>query len=229
MAFLSEAHAVPKNPLTDVWQFLTATTSDYLALGNWRYLLLALFWLLFATSLLFAYRNLREDPTQRTARNVGIAVVRVLIGCMWFEGMLWKLPLPASGGLQYWTEQEVTRAAFEFHRDFIKDFVLPHIAIFGPFVFLAELTFAVSMILGVAVRAVSVIAILFVLQLWLGIYRPGDPAEWPWSYVFLAMLMLIFAVERAGRCLGLDALLRRHLKAVRDGHGVIGRLLHIAG
>jgi hypothetical protein len=32
---------------------------------------------------------------------------------MWFEAMLWKLPLPVSGGLQYWTEQEATRAAFE--------------------------------------------------------------------------------------------------------------------
>ena len=37
---------MPKNPFTDVWQFLTATTGDYLRLGNWRYLILALFWTL---------------------------------------------------------------------------------------------------------------------------------------------------------------------------------------
>jgi len=28
--------------------------------------------------------------------------------------MLWKLPLPVFDGLQYWTEQESTNAAFEF-------------------------------------------------------------------------------------------------------------------
>jgi uncharacterized membrane protein YphA (DoxX/SURF4 family) len=219
---------VPKNPLTDVWQFLTATTSDYLDLGGWRFLLLALFWGLFVASIALAIINLRDDPAQRNAHTVGLAVVRVLIGCMWFEGILWKLPLPASEGLRYWTEQEVTRAAFEFHRDFIKDVILPHIVFFGPFVFLAELTFAISLILGFAVRAVSVLAILFVAQLWLGIYRPGNPSEWPWSYMFLMLLMFVFALEGAGRCLGLDAWLRRSVKPVRDARGPIGRLLHIA-
>jgi uncharacterized membrane protein YphA (DoxX/SURF4 family) len=153
----------------------------------------------------------------------------VLIGCMWFESMIWKLPLPVSGGLQYWTEQETTRAAFEFHRELIKNFVLPNMTLFGPIVFLAELTFAVSMILGVAVRVVGIVAMLFVLQLWLGIYRPGDPAEWPWAYIFLAMLMFIFALYAAGRSLGLDAWLRRHVPAVRDGKGFWGRILNIAG
>ncbi len=220
---------MPKNPITDVLKFLTATTSDYLALGGWRFLILVLFWGLMIASLVVAFRNWQEDQAQRTGQSIGICVVRILIGCMWFEGMLWKLPLPLSDGLQYWTEQETTRAAFEFHRDFLKSFLLPHLSIFGPFVFLAELTFATSMILGLAVRIVSALAIAFVLQLWLGIYRPGDPAEWPWSYMFLAMLMFLFALDGAGRRLGLDAWLRRHVPAVRDGKGLLGRLLHIAG
>jgi hypothetical protein len=218
-----------KNPLTDVWQFLTAATSDYLKLGNWRYLILALFWALLVASIVIALQNWREDPVQRTGKHLGTWFVRVLIGCMWFEAMLWKLPLPASGGLQYWTEQEVTRAAFELHRTFVKDFLLPNLSVFGPLVFLAELTFATSMILGLAVRAVGVLALLFVLQLWLGIYLPGDPAEWPWSYIFLAMLMFLFSLYAAGRSLGLDAWLRRHMPVVRDGTSFWGRMLHVAG
>lgn len=219
---------MPKNPLTDVWQFLTASTSDYLDLGGWRFLILALFWALMLASIVIAVWNWKEDPTQRTGRHIGICVVRVLIGCMWFEGMLWKLPLPLSGGLQYWTEQEATRAAFELHRVFVKDFLLPYLSVFGPIVFLAELTFATSLILGLAVRFVSVLSIAFVLQLWLGIYRPGDPAEWPWSYIFLAMLMFLFALEGAGRYLGLDAWLRRSVAAVRDKKGLLGWFLHVA-
>jgi uncharacterized membrane protein YphA (DoxX/SURF4 family) len=220
---------VEKNPFTDAWQFLTATTGDYASLGLARYLVLALFWALLIASIVIAVRNWQEDPEQRTGRHVGTWLVRVLIGCMWFESMIWKLPLPVSGGLQYWTEQETTRAAFEFHREFIKNFVLPNMTLFGPIVFLAELTFAASMILGVAVRAVGIVAMLFVLQLWLGIYRPGDPAEWPWAYIFLVMLMFIFALYAAGRSLGLDAWLRRRVPAVRDGKGFWGRILNIAG
>jgi uncharacterized membrane protein YphA (DoxX/SURF4 family) len=220
---------VEKNPLTDAWQFFTATTSDYLSLGGWRYLLLALFWALLIASFVIAARNWQEDPQQRTGRHLGTWFVRVLIGCMWFESMVWKLPLPASEGLQYWTQQEATRAAFEFHRDFVKGFLLPNLRFFGPLVFLAELTFAISMILGVAVRGVGVLAVLFVLQLWLGIYRPGDPAEWPWSYIFLAILMFLFSLYAVGRSLGLDAWLRRHAPAVRDGKGFWGRVIHAAG
>jgi len=122
---------MPKNPITDVWQFLTGTTSDHLHLGNWRYLLLVLFWALLLASIAIAIRNWQEDSSQRTGQHFGTWLVRVLIGCLWFQGMLWKLPLPVSDGLQYWTEQETTSAAFEFHRAFMKDAVLPHMTIFG--------------------------------------------------------------------------------------------------
>ena len=215
------------NPISDIWEFLTGRTGDYLALGAWHYLVLAFFWVLLIASAVIAIRNWQEDPTQRTGRHLGMWFARVLIGCMWFQGMLWKLPLPLSGGLQYWTTQEATRAAFEFHQVIVKTFLLPHLRLFGPLVFLAELTFATSMLLGVAVRATSVLAILFVLQLWLGIYRPGDPAEWPWTYFFLALLMFLFCVHAAGRSLGLDAWLRRHVAVVRERTGLAGRLLNV--
>jgi uncharacterized membrane protein YphA (DoxX/SURF4 family) len=217
---------MPTNPVTDVRHFLTATTSDYVHQGNWRYLILALFWALLVVSIAIAIRNWWEDPTQRTARHLGIWLVRVLIGCMWFQGMLWKLPLPVSDGLQYWTEQESTSAAFEFHRTFLKDVVLPHMTIFGPIVFLAELVFAASMLLGLAVRLVSVLAFIYVLQLWLGLY--GNSSEWPWTYMFLALLMFLFALEGAGRSLGFDAWLRREVPAVRDRKGLVGWFFNIA-
>jgi len=147
---------MPANPFTDVWHFLTATTNDYLHQGNWRYLILALFWALLLAGIAIAFQNWRDDSEQRSGRHLGICLVRVLIGCMWFQGMFWKLPLPVSGGLNYWTGQESTSAAFEFHRTFLKDIVLPHMSVFGPIVFLAELVFAGSMLLGLAVRLVSV-------------------------------------------------------------------------
>ena len=218
---------MPKNPFTDVWQFLTGTTGDYLHQGNWRYLILALFWILLLASIAIAFRNWQEDSEQRTGRHFGIWLVRVLIGCMWFQGMLWKLPLPVSDGLQYWTEQESTNAAFEFHRTFLKDVVLPNMRLFGPIVFLAELAFAASMILGLAVQFVGVLAVAYTLQLWLGLY--GNSSEWPWTYMFLALLMFWFAFEAAGRSLGFDAWLRRSVPAMRKGKGLVGWFFQVTG
>ena len=218
---------MPTNPFIDVRHFLTGTTGDYLHQGNWRYLILVLFWALLLASIAVAVRNWQQDPTQRTSQHLGIWLVRVLIGIMWFQGMLWKLPLPVSDGLQYWTEQESTSAAFEFHRTFLKDFVLPHMRFFGPIVFLAELVFAGSMMLGLAVRFVGVLAVAYTLQLWLGLY--GNSSEWPWTYMFLALLMFLFALEGAGRSLGFDAWLRREVPAVREGKGLVGWFFNVAG
>jgi hypothetical protein len=222
---LEPAHM--SNPFTDVLQFLTASTGDYLKEGNWRFLTLALFWALLAASITMAVRNWRADPSQQSGRHLGVWLARVLIGCLWFQGMLWKLPLPVSDGLQYWTEQEVTSAAFEFHRSFIKDVVLPHMTIFGPIVFLAELVFAGSMMLGLAVRLVGVLAFVYTLQLWLGLY--ANPSEWPWTYMCLALLMFLFALEGAGRSLGFDAWLRREVPSVRDGKGLVGWFFNVTG
>ena len=98
---------------------------------------------------------------------------------------------------------------------------------FGPIVFLAELVFAGSMMLGLAVRLVGVLAVAYTLQLWLGLY--DNSSEWPWTYMFLALLMFLFALEGAGRSLGFDAWLRRKVPAVRDGKGLVGWFFHIAG
>jgi uncharacterized membrane protein YphA (DoxX/SURF4 family) len=216
------------NPFSDLWEFLIGNTNDHNDLGSWKYIFVALFLALITTSIIIAVRNWHEDRSQRTWTHLGTWFVRVLVGGMWFQGMLWKLPLPVSSGLRYWTEQMGNRAAFAFHRQLVADYYLPYLHILDPIIFLAEFTFAVSLILGLGVRLVSTLAIIFVLHLWLGIYQPGNPAEWPWSYVFLAIVMFMFALHGAGRSLGFDAWLRRHSPAVRDGTGLIGTLLRAA-
>jgi mannose-6-phosphate isomerase-like protein (cupin superfamily) len=65
-------------------------------LGNWRFLVLPRFWALLLAGIAVAFQNWREDPEQRSGRHLGVWLARTLIGCMWFQGMLWKLPLPVS-------------------------------------------------------------------------------------------------------------------------------------
>jgi hypothetical protein len=42
------------------------------------------------------------------------------------------------------------------------------------------------------------------INLWLGLYNA--PGEWPWTYMFLVVLQIIFLINPPGRSLGIDAL-----------------------
>lgn len=216
-------------PISDLLGFLMADTGDYNALGAWKYLILLLFYALMAGSLYLAVTNWREDPEQQNGTSLWLWAIRVLIGCMWFQGTLWKLPFGHNNGLYYWTQQMVGRAAFAIQRDVVANVILPHFDLVNPVVYLAELGFAASLILGLFVRLAGVAATLFTLNLWLGIYnkRPGDPDEWSWSYMFLIFLCATFAVLAAGRALGADGWMRRHVSAVRYGYGwgIVGRAI----
>jgi hypothetical protein len=218
------------NPFSDTLVFLSAGTGDFMALGAWRWLILAYFYLLALAFIAIAIDNWWADPAQRTAQHVGMAIVRFLVGCMWFEGMLWKLPFSPDNGLHYWMEQMAARAAFEIHRELVANVMLPYFALFNPFIFLAELAFASSLMLGLGVRLVAFVGIFFIVNLWLGIYlnRGSDPAEWSWSYMFLIMLHVLFVLYAAGRSLGADALLRRSGFVPRAEGGAIARILQLA-
>jgi hypothetical protein len=211
------------NPFYDSWLFVLGQTDDHQKLGALAYVFIILFPLLILASLWIAWTNWREDETQRTAANVTTWVCRVLVGCMWFQGFLWKLPLPISDGFQFWTGQMAENAAFAFHRSLVTNVYLPYLSIIQPLVFLAEFSFATSLILGFGVRLFASLATLFALHLWLGLYL--HPNEWPWNYIFLAVIMALFVAHAAGRSLGADALLRRH--AAKDG--LVGRFVGLVG
>lgn len=217
---------MPSNPFSDTWTFLIGQSSDLNNLGAWKYLVLLLFYSLIAASLAIAVRNWRDDPAQRTNLDLATWFMRVLVGSMWFQGMLWKLPLFQPNGLTFWMQQMEGRAAFEFHRELVTNLYLPNFGFFNLVIFLTELTFATCLILGFGVRLIGTIAVLFSLHLWLGIYNdrgPDDPDEWPWSYVFLAMTHAFLAIHAAGRSLGLDALLRRRVAVTASEEDGIAR------
>jgi uncharacterized membrane protein YphA (DoxX/SURF4 family) len=212
------------DPVSDLITFLTADTGDFHVLGPARFVFILIFYLLLAASVLLLVVNWREDPAERTGTNVWLWATRVLIGGMWFQGCLWKVPFTDNDGLLFWTKQLAGRAAYELHRELVSNVILPNFEIFHPLVFLAELGFAAALIVGLFVRLAGFAAALFTVNLWLGLYntRPGDRPEWPWTYMFLILLCANFAVLATGRALGADAWLRRHVDSVRTGSGIGG-------
>src|SRR5215468_12072243 len=83
------------NPFYDAWLFLIGRTNDQEGSGVGP-LLVIMFWVLLLGSLWIAWRNWQDDPSQRTRGHVATWFMRVMIGCMWFQGSFWKLPLPVS-------------------------------------------------------------------------------------------------------------------------------------
>jgi uncharacterized membrane protein YphA (DoxX/SURF4 family) len=194
------------NPFYDAWLFLIGRTSDHENSGV-GFLLTILFLVLLAGSVWIARRNWLQEPAQRTRQHVATWFMRIMIGAMWYQGSLWKLPLPVSGGFAGWTQSLADNAAFEFHRWIARSIFVPLLPIINPLVYLTELSLAVAFILGFMVRPMSVIGMLFVAHLWLGLYL--HPGEWPWLYIFLIFVQGFFLLNNAGKSLGLDALLTR--------------------
>jgi len=197
------------NPASDVIGFLTQP--------GW---LTALFWLFFVASIAIAVFALVRIPEQRSGGHLARWVIRFLIGAMWWQQSLWKLPPYYTDhpeqpfgetGLAYWMTVMGQHAAIPLQADFVNHIVLPHFYLFAPFVYAAEVLTGVSLMLGAFVRLFALIGALQILNLWLGLY--SAPGEWPWTYFFLLLLQLVFALDRYGRSLGVDAILTAHRPA----------------
>jgi uncharacterized membrane protein YphA (DoxX/SURF4 family) len=181
-----------QNPLGDAFAFLTK--------ASWT---TAVFWLLLIGAIAAAVIAWRRDPAQRSLHHAGIALIRVVLGCMWWQQSLWKIPPHYDWGLIHWMQEMIDHASTALQSDLVRDLVLPNIAVFGPLVYAIEVAIAVSLILGVATRLGALLDALMAINLWLGLYNA--PGEWPWTYMFLVLLSLIYLIDPPGRSLGIDA------------------------
>ena len=167
--------------------------------------MVVLYWMVAIASVAVAVAAARGLPGQTDAVRIARALVRFVIGSMWWQQALWKYPSNL-GGLLYWTKQMVDHSAFPIQGAFVANVILPHFEPIGVVVFFVEIAIGISLMLGLLTRLSAFGGALFIGNLWLGLYRVN--AEWPWSYAFLILLLAIFAVEGYGRSLGCDALLR---------------------
>jgi uncharacterized membrane protein YphA (DoxX/SURF4 family) len=195
------------NPLTDSLAFLVDTDNLWFTV---------IFWLLLVGSIAVALQAWRTDPAQHSVRHIGIGVLRFIIGCMWWQQSLWKIPPHYDWGLIHWMQEMVEHASTELQSVLVRDLVLPNIAVFGPLVYAIEVAIGASLILGLFTRLGAALGALMAINLWLGLYNA--PGEWTWTYMFLVVIQLLFLIDPPGRSLGVDALLwRRETEARNSG------------
>jgi uncharacterized membrane protein YphA (DoxX/SURF4 family) len=211
------------NPLFDVLQFLSAPA--------WT---TGILWLLLVASVAIAAYAWLRIPGQRRAANLGDWLFRLLIGSMWWQQTLWKLPPYYTDqpdrpfgetGLAYWMGLMGKHAAIPLQADFVNNVVLPHFYLFAPMVYALEVLTAVSLILGLFMPVWGLVGAAQILNLWLGLY--SAPGEWPWNYFFLLALMLVFALHRYGRSLGLDAIIVNRTASRAGASSLRQRLLAV--
>ena len=211
------------NPFSDVVAFVTNPV--------WT---TAIFWLLVLASVLIAAAVWRRLPEQRSFPTLVQWSIRFVMGAFWWQQSLWKMPpfytdhpeAPfGQTGLAYWMGLMGKHAAIPLQADLVNNIVLPHFYLFAPIVYAAEVLTAASLMLGVFVRLFAIIGALQILNLWLGLY--SAPGEWPWTYFFLLLLQLMFAVHAYGRSLGVDAMLVAG-RGSRSDAGMIRRLIAAA-
>jgi len=173
-----------------------------------------LFWLLLLGCAIAAVLVWRMDPAQRSIQHIGRCLLRVIVGTMWWQQSLWKVSPHYDWGLIHWMQEMVEHGSIQLQSDLVRDLVLPNIAIFGPLVYAIEVAIAVSLILGLATRLGAFLGALMAINLWLGLYNA--PGEWPWTYMFLVVIQLIYFIDPPGRSLGVDALLWRRKETVTE-------------
>jgi uncharacterized membrane protein YphA (DoxX/SURF4 family) len=184
------------NPLSDALAFLADTRFPR-----------PVFLILLIVGAAVAVIAWRADPQQRSPRHAGICLLRIIVGTMWWQQSLWKVPPHYDWGLIHWMQEMVEHASTELQSALVRDIVLPNIAVFGPLVYAIEVGIALSLIVGVATRLSGLVGALMAINLWLGLYNA--PGEWPWTYMFLVVLQLTYLIDPPGRSLGVDALLWR--------------------
>jgi thiosulfate dehydrogenase [quinone] large subunit len=161
-----------------------------------------------------------------------LALTRLLIGFLWFQQVLWKLPPDfgcgpqGAGGLCDWINREVQHPAVPLYATFLKQIVLPNFGFFGLNTVLLESAIAVTLFFGILTRLGGLLGVVQSLNLLIGL--AAVPGEWYWTYLMLLLLCGLFMFLAPGRTWGLDALIRqRFVEGPRKGT-FLGRLVGLA-
>ncbi len=154
--------------------------------------------------------SLQNDTTtashQPTA-GCGLAIVRITIGAMFlstfFENLGKGLYRPAgyAGLIGFYIKQGHSPAAWKA----IMGLAASHAAMAAPVQAVTEISFGVLLIIGLFTRTVAFAAFLYLASLWMSEWGTA----WIWELLVPVLGLLAVSVGRAGRTLGVDALLAR--------------------
>jgi hypothetical protein len=163
--------------------------------------------------------------------SAGLALLRILVGYLWFQQLFWKLP-PTFAGLYGYVVRKSQHAIIPGYGALLQHTFLAGCSslstptgctAFVPLaacVWTAELLVAISLLFGLFTRFGAILATVLSMQLYVGLAY----TEWIWTYGMLVLLALVLVAVPAGRRLGVDLWLAPRLEVAGQRH----RLARIA-
>jgi uncharacterized membrane protein YphA (DoxX/SURF4 family) len=149
-----------------------------------------------------------------------LAVVRILTGVLFLFAAAHKISWEfAKIEFPQFVSEAAHGAAVGFYGDFLGSLAGQHLAGFAALVAFIELFIGVGLVLGLAVRPISILGSVYVVHLMLATWNVPGPNEPMWRYldnvgrlIPLFFLFVLFGAGHAGENLGLGSLYhnRRH-------------------
>ena len=147
--------------------------------------------------------------------SMGFALIRISVGYLWFQQLVWKMP-PTFKGLHPYLVKEGLYTILPGYSYVIQHIFLPNFILLAASVWTAELVASLCLIFGVFTRFGALLSALLAIQLYLGLaFAPG---EWYWTYGMIVLLGLVIATVPAGRRLGLDQFIAPRLQAAASNN-----------
>jgi uncharacterized membrane protein YphA (DoxX/SURF4 family) len=136
-----------------------------------------------------------------------IALLRSMVGLVilstWFSNLL-KGTYTPDGLLLFFSETyPISENPLPFYASFLENVILPARTVFAPFQLVAEGLLGLALLTGTLTQLFSLAGIFFLANTFLA----SLGHDWPWSYWMPMGLLGVIFLTRAGRALGVDALL----------------------
>ena len=144
-----------------------------------------------------------------------IALLRIMLGLLfitqWYDNLASGLYTPAGleGLFNYFFS--TSENPLNFYMQFVNDVILPIAPFFTTFQLVTELLMGIALLVGFLTPLTSLFAAFFILNTFLASWG----ADWPWSYLTILSILGVLFFTRAGRSLGLDAILARRFGEVK--------------
>jgi hypothetical protein len=156
------------------------------------------------------------------ASELGVVVLRVLVGLMWLYNVAWKRPpdfgRDANSGLYKFTYDAVSYPVLPPYSWLVEHFVLPNFIAFGWLVLAVETLLAVLLLTETFVRPAALVGVGQATAIALSVAKA--PNEWPWSYWLMIGVHVALVLAASASLAGVDGVRtarESHLAAARAG------------
>ncbi|MDQ3166346.1 MAG: DoxX family membrane protein [Actinomycetota bacterium] len=152
----------------------------------------------------------RASPETQKSRDslttrAGLAVLRVGVAVLWIENAGWKTP-PDFSSLRRYTSEAVEHPVVPPFTWVVEQIVLPNFTFFAWVTLLVEASLGAFLLIGLATRLWAVLGIGQSLAITMSVMNA--PNEWEWSFYLMILAHVAVFATAAGRCFGLDEVMR---------------------